>query len=171
MAATPGKVMSQTRRKETNMRLRLNPSEASEPACGGTRVRCAPDSPQEVNNLIPYAAKDYSAKELKYLCDDVGRGRETPPARPAPSEHICRGRGRHPDRLAYLWPGPVMLRPSGGYPDACRRFNRHLALAEIPSPSKALRPGGIRQRAARTAPVMVTTSILSDVPDNKPRCA
>jgi hypothetical protein len=48
------------------MRLRLNPSETPE-ACGRAKVRCAPDSFPEVNNLIPYAAKEYSAKELKYL--------------------------------------------------------------------------------------------------------
>ena len=67
MAATPGEVMSQTRRKETVMALRLNPSEPSKSRCGGERARCAPDSPQEVKDLIPYAAKEYSAKELKYL--------------------------------------------------------------------------------------------------------
>ncbi len=67
MAATPGEVMSRTRRKETVMALRLNPSEPSKSRRGGERVRCAPDSPQEVKDLIPYAAKEYSAKELKYL--------------------------------------------------------------------------------------------------------
>ena len=67
MAATPGEVMSQTRRKETVMALRLNPSEPSKTRRGGERVRCAPDSPQEVKDLIPYSAKEYSAKELKYL--------------------------------------------------------------------------------------------------------
>ena len=67
MAATPGEVMSQTRRKETVMALRLNPSEPSKSRRGGDRVRCAPDSPQEMKDLIPYAAKEYSAQELKYL--------------------------------------------------------------------------------------------------------
>ena len=76
MAATPGEVMSRTRRKETVMALRLNPSEPSKSRPGGDRVRCAPDSPQEVKDLIPYSAKEYSAKELKYLCamwDEAGR--------------------------------------------------------------------------------------------------
>jgi hypothetical protein len=59
--------MSQTRRKETVMALRLNPSEPSKSRPGGDRVRGATDSPQEVKDLIPYAAKEYSAKELKYL--------------------------------------------------------------------------------------------------------
>ena len=67
MAATPGEVMSQTRRKETAMALRLNPSEPSKTRCGEERARYAPDSPQEAKDLIPYAAKEYSAKELKYL--------------------------------------------------------------------------------------------------------
>jgi hypothetical protein len=71
MAATPGEVMSQTTRKETGMGLRLNHSEASKTRWGGDWARCAPDSPQEVKDLIPY-----SAKELKYLCemwDEAGR--------------------------------------------------------------------------------------------------
>ena len=59
--------MSQNRRKETVMALRVNPSQPSKSRRGGERARCAPDSPQEVKNLIPYAAKEYSAKELKYL--------------------------------------------------------------------------------------------------------
>ena len=62
MAATPGEVVRQSRRKETVMALRLDPSEASKSRCGGERARCAPDSPQEAKDLIPY-----SAKELKYL--------------------------------------------------------------------------------------------------------
>jgi hypothetical protein len=62
MAATPGEVMSLIRRKETVMALRLNHSEPSKTRRGGERARCAPDSPQEVKDLIPY-----SAKELKYL--------------------------------------------------------------------------------------------------------
>ena len=143
MPATPGEVMSQTRRKETVMALRLNPSEPSKSRRGGERARCAPDSPQEVKDLIPYAQRIFSQR-TQVLMDDVGRGPETPSARPAPSEHICRGRGRDPDRLAYLWPGPVMFRTPGGHPDACRRFNRRLALAEISSSPKALCPGGIR---------------------------
>jgi hypothetical protein len=44
------------------MTLRLDPSEASKSRRGRERARCAPDSSQEVNDLIPY-----SAKELKYL--------------------------------------------------------------------------------------------------------
>jgi hypothetical protein len=67
MPATPGEVMSQTRRKESAMALRLNLSEPSKTRRGGERARCAPDLPQEVKDLIPYAAKEYSAKELKYL--------------------------------------------------------------------------------------------------------
>jgi Flp pilus assembly protein TadB len=67
MVATPGEVMRQTTRKETIMALRLNPSEASNSRGAEERGRCAPDSPQEIKNLIPYAAKEYSAKELKYL--------------------------------------------------------------------------------------------------------
>jgi Flp pilus assembly protein TadB len=62
MAATPGEVMHQTTREETVMALRLNPSEPSTTSRSGERVRCAPDSPQEVKDMIPY-----SAKELKYL--------------------------------------------------------------------------------------------------------
>ena len=62
MAATPGEVVRQSSRKETVMALRLDPSEASKSRRGGERARCAPDSSQEVNGLIPY-----SAKELKYL--------------------------------------------------------------------------------------------------------
>lgn len=49
----------------------MNPSEASKPCHNGDRVRCAPDSPQEVKDLIPY-----SSKELKYLWamwDEAGR--------------------------------------------------------------------------------------------------
>jgi Flp pilus assembly protein TadB len=67
MAATPGEVMSQTRGKETVRARRLNPSEPSKTRCGGERARCAPDSTREVKDLMPYAAKEYSAKELKYL--------------------------------------------------------------------------------------------------------
>jgi arginine utilization protein RocB len=67
MPATPSEVMSQTRRKETAMTLGLNPSESSKSRGGEERARCAPDSPQEVKDLTPYAAKEYSAKELKYL--------------------------------------------------------------------------------------------------------
>jgi hypothetical protein len=67
MAAKPGEVMSRTRRKETVMALRLNPSEPSNTRRGEERARCAPDSPQEVKDLIPYSGKEYSAKELKYL--------------------------------------------------------------------------------------------------------
>ena len=67
MAAMPGEVMSQTTGKKTVMALRLNHSESSKTRRGGERLRCAPDSPQEAKDLIPYAAKEYSAKELKYL--------------------------------------------------------------------------------------------------------
>ena len=84
------------------------------------------------------------SQRTQVLMDDVGRGPETPSARPARSEHISRGRGRDPDRLAYLWPGPIMFRTPGGHPDARWRIIRRLALAEIPSPQKALCPGGIR---------------------------
>jgi hypothetical protein len=67
MSATPGEVMSQTRRKETVMALRMNPLEPSKSRGGEERVRCVPDAPQEVRDLTPYAVKEYSAKELKYL--------------------------------------------------------------------------------------------------------
>jgi hypothetical protein len=59
--------MSQTRRNEPVKEQRLNPAQPSKSRRGGERARCAPDSPQGVKNLIPYAAKEYSAKELKYL--------------------------------------------------------------------------------------------------------
>jgi hypothetical protein len=45
----------------------MNFSKPSRPRWGGEKARCAPDSPQQVKDLIPYAAKEYSAKELKYL--------------------------------------------------------------------------------------------------------
>jgi hypothetical protein len=62
MPATPGEVMSRNRIKETVIALRLNSSEPSKTRRNGGRVRCAPDSPQEVQDLIPY-----SDKELRYL--------------------------------------------------------------------------------------------------------
>jgi hypothetical protein len=71
MAATPGEVMSQTRRKEPIVGLRLNPAEPAKTRRGGDRVRCALDSPREMKDTIPY-----SAKELKYLWamwDEAGR--------------------------------------------------------------------------------------------------
>jgi hypothetical protein len=67
MAATPGEGMSPIRRKETVRALRLNPSEPSKTRRCGERAWCASDSPQEGKDLIPYAVKEYSAKELKYL--------------------------------------------------------------------------------------------------------
>ena len=79
MAATPGEVMSQTRRQETVMARRLNPSEPPKARSGNERAGCAPDSTQEVKDLMPYAAKEYSAKELKYLWemwDEAGRHRQ-----------------------------------------------------------------------------------------------
>lgn len=45
----------------------MNLSEPSKTRSGQEGAPCAPDSPQEANGLIPYAAKEYSAKELKYL--------------------------------------------------------------------------------------------------------
>ena len=62
MPATPGKVMTQTRRKETVTAPRMNPLEPSKSRGEGERGRRALDSPQEVKDTIPY-----SAKELKYL--------------------------------------------------------------------------------------------------------
>jgi len=59
--------MSRIRRNETVRALIMNPSEPSKSRCEEERARCAPDSPQEVKDLTPYAAKEYSAKELKYL--------------------------------------------------------------------------------------------------------
>jgi hypothetical protein len=79
MAATPGEVMSQTRGNETGRALIMNQLEPSKSRCGEERDRCAPDSPQEVKDLMPYAAKEYSAKELKYLWemwDEAGRYRQ-----------------------------------------------------------------------------------------------
>ena len=76
MAATPGEVMSQTRGNETVRALMMNHLEPSKSRCGEERDRCAPDSPQEVKDLMPYVAKEYSAKELKYLWamwDEAGR--------------------------------------------------------------------------------------------------
>jgi len=67
MPATPGAGMRQARRKEIVRALRMNPLEPSKFRGGGERVRCVPDSPQEEKDLIPYAVKEYSAKELKYL--------------------------------------------------------------------------------------------------------
>ena len=54
--------MTQTRLKETVTALRLIPPEPSESRLGRERARCASSSPQNVEDLIPY-----SAKELKYL--------------------------------------------------------------------------------------------------------
>ena len=62
MPATPGNVMNRIRRKETATAQRMNPLEPSTSRCREERGRCAPDSPQEVKDTIPY-----SAKELKYL--------------------------------------------------------------------------------------------------------
>ena len=45
----------------------MNDSEPSKSCCGEERPRRAPDLPQEEQDLTPYAAKEYSAKELKYL--------------------------------------------------------------------------------------------------------
>ena len=144
MPATPGEVMSQTRRKETVRALRMNPSEPSKSRCGRRKGPVRPGLTPRGERPDPLCSQRIFSQRTQVLMDDVGRGPETPSARPAPSEPICRGRGRDPDRLAYLWPGPVMFRAPGGHPDACRRFNRRLALAEIPSPPKALCPGGIR---------------------------
>jgi Flp pilus assembly protein TadB len=79
MAATPGEVMSQTRGNETVKALIMNHLEPLKFRGGEKRARCAPDSPQEVKDLMPYAAKEYSAKELKYLWemwDEAGRHRQ-----------------------------------------------------------------------------------------------
>jgi hypothetical protein len=54
--------MNQTRRKEIVTPLRLIPPESSEPSLGREGARCASSSPQNVDDLIPYSAKD-----LKYL--------------------------------------------------------------------------------------------------------
>ena len=79
MAATPGEVMSQTRGNETAKALITNHLEPLKFRGGEERDRYAPDSPQEVKDLMPYAAKEYSAKELKYLWemwDEAGRHRQ-----------------------------------------------------------------------------------------------
>ena len=45
----------------------MNHSELSESRCGEETSRWAPDSPPGAKDLTPYAAKEYSAQELKYL--------------------------------------------------------------------------------------------------------
>jgi hypothetical protein len=45
----------------------MNDSKPSKSCCGEARPQRAPDLRQEEQDLIPYAAKEYSAKELKYL--------------------------------------------------------------------------------------------------------
>jgi hypothetical protein len=67
MPSTPGEGMSQIRGKETVMAPMMNPVDPSKSRSGEGRARCAPDLSQAVKDLIPYAAKEYSAKELKYL--------------------------------------------------------------------------------------------------------
>jgi len=62
MAATPGEDMRQTSGNEAGRALMMNHLEPSKSRCGEERDRCAPDSPQEVKDLMPYAAKEYSAK-------------------------------------------------------------------------------------------------------------
>lgn len=54
--------MSQAGCKETVTALTLIPPEPSEPRLGWERARCAPSSPQNEEDLIPYSAKD-----LKYM--------------------------------------------------------------------------------------------------------
>jgi hypothetical protein len=44
----------------------MNDSEPSK-SCGEGRLQRAPDLRQEEQDLMPYAAKEYSAKELRYL--------------------------------------------------------------------------------------------------------
>jgi hypothetical protein len=67
MPAKPGEIMSLIRRRKTGRALMMNPSEPSKLRDGEARAWSAPDSPQEMKDLIPYAVKEYSAKELKYL--------------------------------------------------------------------------------------------------------
>ena len=45
----------------------MNLSEPSKTRSGEESAWCASDSPQETSDLIPYATKEYSARELKYL--------------------------------------------------------------------------------------------------------
>ena len=54
--------MSQTRLKETVTALPLIPPEPTESRLGRKRTRCAPSSPQNVADLVPY-----SPKNLKYM--------------------------------------------------------------------------------------------------------
>ena len=54
--------MSQTRLKETVTALKLILPEPAESRLGEKAARCASNSPQNVEDLIPYSAKD-----LKYL--------------------------------------------------------------------------------------------------------
>jgi len=62
MPPKQGEIMSQTRPKETVTGLRLIPPEPSESRLGGERSRRASNSAQNVEDLIPYSAKD-----LKYM--------------------------------------------------------------------------------------------------------
>jgi hypothetical protein len=62
------------------MALKLNHSEPSKTRGTGAGIRSSPGSPQEVKDLIPYAVKEYSARELKYLWTmwDEARGYHQP---------------------------------------------------------------------------------------------
>lgn len=55
--------MSQARMKETITPLQLTLPETSSSSLGRQGARCASNSPQRLEDLIPY-----SPKELKYLC-------------------------------------------------------------------------------------------------------
>ena len=57
----------------------------------------ASNSPQNEEDLVPYSAKD-----LKYLWTMWDEAHRHHSHRPALSEHLCRGLGHHPGRLAQL---------------------------------------------------------------------
>jgi hypothetical protein len=62
MPAKQGEVMSHTRLEETVSTPQLRIPEPSQSPLGRQRDRCAPNSPPNGEDLIPYSAKD-----LKYL--------------------------------------------------------------------------------------------------------
>ena len=49
------------------MALNLDNSSPESSRSGEEGARCVADSPQEVKDMTPYDAKEYSARELKYL--------------------------------------------------------------------------------------------------------
>ena len=74
MPAMQGKVMSQIKRKETVTRLKLIIPEPSGSRLGRPRVRCAPNSTPNEEDMIPYSPKDL--KYLWTLWDEAQRRRQ-----------------------------------------------------------------------------------------------